>query len=58
MCEYCEGNVKILGETDSGCCHSIVFIEGNRIKNLDNYYACEEMIINYCPICGRNLKGE
>lgn len=58
MCEYCNGDTKILGETNTGCCSSTIWIEGNKIKHLYSYYNSEEMIIYYCPICGRNLKGE
>ncbi len=53
MCEYCEKG-KGLGDSAKGCG---VFISGNTLLGIyDGGYCNCEAEINYCPMCGRNLK--
>lgn len=63
MCEYCEGKVDnrlplIMVESETYGNDDIeVYINGED-KLTTTESMAEEMIINYCPICGRRLKGE
>ena len=58
MCKYCEGDEYIVGKNG---CASFVWMrignDRNLLFNTDaNEYDRGEAQINYCPMCGRNLK--
>jgi len=53
MCEYCEGKTKLIDG------RIVLEIIGNELES--EYDGLEEhgqafVIINFCPMCGRNLK--
>lgn len=54
MCKYCSGDVDerayLINEDNE-----LIYIDGNGKLTLDNAW---EVQLNYCPMCGRNLKEE
>ncbi len=73
MCKYCDGersptckniyhpdyDVKPCGRGDQGCMATMVIDDdGPEIVIMKRHSAEGYFNINFCPICGRNLKGE
>lgn len=61
MCEYCEGDKFILEDRYERRARSFKWMnlhsDGLLVFNTDgNEYERGEVYINYCPMCGRNLK--
>lgn len=56
MCEYCEGNYPepmFVGEK-SGL---IVGLDIDKDLEIERGYITRYVSINYCPMCGRDLRG-
>jgi len=58
MCEYCQGNESIIVANNCQDGNLVVYIDFDEIvvDNGETYYERRE--ISYCPMCGRELKGE
>lgn len=56
MCEYCE-NKKILMSFDESLeFEGYVGIKNRNKLEVSNDFGVTQIEINYCPMCGRNLK--
>ena len=52
MCEYCENMKPLIGDEQDGACIE----NGNILVAYGECSDCAKGRINYCPMCGRNLK--
>lgn len=65
MCEYCEGH-ETLAEDSCGASGIEVVIYGRELTANGWYGRCDDIQdmpsantpINYCPMCGRDLRGD
>lgn len=54
MCEYCENGKPLIGDFSDGA----LIENGNILVSYGECSDCAKGRINYCPMCGRNLKEE
>lgn len=56
MCDFCIGKYK---KIENGFCGDEIYLDENDILCFDNSgheYPTGRININYCPMCGRDLK--
>ena len=58
MCEYCKDDTSIIVAENCQDGNLVVYVDFNElvVDNGESYYSRKE--INFCPMCGRNLKED
>lgn len=65
-CSYCANKLNNMPICDHGTCKAVLYYDGYdwmlklTARQEDRYYGdvIEETEVNFCPMCGRDLRGD